>query len=151
MKILIVDDSKAMRMIVTRTLRQAGYGDHTFVEAVDGADGFVCTVDWSGSPVVRERMHWVAAEATATAAALHAATGEPEYDAWYRTWWQHVADHFRDTEHGSWHHELATDLTPSTVTWAGKPDTYHAFQATLIPRLPLAPTLAAALRDGLLA
>ncbi len=39
MKILIVDDSKAMRMIVTRTLRQAGYGDHTFVEAVDGADG----------------------------------------------------------------------------------------------------------------
>ncbi len=66
--------------------------------AVDGADGFVYTVDWSGAPVVRERMHWVAAEATATAAALHAATGEPEYDAWYRTWWQHVADHFRDTD-----------------------------------------------------
>ena len=39
MKILIVDDSKAMRMIVTRTLRQAGYGDHTFLEAVDGSDG----------------------------------------------------------------------------------------------------------------
>ena len=39
MKILIVDDSKAMRMIVTRTLRQAGYGDHVFVEAVDGSDG----------------------------------------------------------------------------------------------------------------
>ena len=118
--------------------------------AVDGADGFVYTVDWSGSPVVRERMHWVAAEAVAAAAALHAATGEPGYDAWYRTWWQHVADHFRDTEHGSWRHELTTDLAPSSVTWAGKPDTYHAFQATLIPRLPLAPTLAAALRDGLL-
>ena len=29
MKIVIVDDSKAMRMIVMRTLRQAGYGDHT--------------------------------------------------------------------------------------------------------------------------
>ena len=40
--------------------------------AVDGADGFVYTVDWDGRPVVRERMHWVAAEATATAAALHA-------------------------------------------------------------------------------
>ena len=26
--VLIVDDSKAMRMIVTRTLRQAGFGDH---------------------------------------------------------------------------------------------------------------------------
>ncbi len=47
--------------------------------AVDGADGFVYTVDWSGQPVVRERMHWVAAEATATAAALHAATGDPAY------------------------------------------------------------------------
>ena len=36
------------------------------------------------------------------------------------------------------------------MTWQGKPDVYHAFQATLIPRLPLSPTLAAALRDGLL-
>ena len=31
--------------------------------AVDGTDGFVYTVDWTGRPVVRERMHWVAAEA----------------------------------------------------------------------------------------
>ena len=36
MRILIVDDSKAMRMIVTRTLRQAGFGDHVFAEADDG-------------------------------------------------------------------------------------------------------------------
>ena len=38
MKILIVDDSKAMRMIVMRHLRQAGYGDHDFVEAANGAE-----------------------------------------------------------------------------------------------------------------
>ena len=119
--------------------------------AVDGADGFVYTVDWSGAPVVRERMHWVAAEATATAAALYAATGEATYADWYATWWQHVADCFLDTEHGSWRHELSPRNTPSSVTWAGKPDTYHAFQATLIPRLPLSPTLAAALRDQHLA
>ena len=118
--------------------------------AVDGADGFVYTVDWSGAPVVRERMHWVAAEATATAAALHAATGDPTYADWYTTWWQHVADCFLDREHGSWRHELSPTNEPSGVTWEGKPDTYHAFQATLIPRLPLSPTLAAALRDGLL-
>ncbi|MCC7125876.1 MAG: response regulator [Acidobacteria bacterium] len=36
MHILIVDDSRAMRMIVTRTLRQAGFKDHTFTEAEDG-------------------------------------------------------------------------------------------------------------------
>jgi two-component system chemotaxis response regulator CheY len=38
MRILIVDDSKAMRLIVMRALRQAGYGDHTLVEATDGAE-----------------------------------------------------------------------------------------------------------------
>ena len=39
MKILIVDDSKAMRMIVKRTLRQAGFGDHEIIEAEDGQQG----------------------------------------------------------------------------------------------------------------
>lgn len=118
--------------------------------AVDGADGFVYTVDWDGRPVVRERMHWVAAEATATAAALHAVTGDPAYGALYTTWWEHIAACFIDPGHGSWHHELSPSLEPSSLTWQGKPDIYHAFQATLIPRLPLAPTLAAALAAGLL-
>lgn len=39
MKILVVDDSRAMRMLVTRTLRQAGFGDHDIVEAENGAQG----------------------------------------------------------------------------------------------------------------
>ena len=38
MKILIADDSRVMRQIVIRTLRQAGYDDHEIVEAEDGAD-----------------------------------------------------------------------------------------------------------------
>jgi two-component system chemotaxis response regulator CheY len=37
MRVLIVDDSKAMRMIVMRTLRQAGF-EATVTEAVDGID-----------------------------------------------------------------------------------------------------------------
>lgn len=37
MQIMVVDDSRAMRMIVLRTLRQAGFRDHTFTEAADGA------------------------------------------------------------------------------------------------------------------
>jgi two-component system chemotaxis response regulator CheY len=37
MKILVVDDSKAMRMIVRRTLRQAGFGEHDVEEAENGA------------------------------------------------------------------------------------------------------------------
>jgi len=118
--------------------------------AADGADGFVYTVDWQGTPVVRERMHWVTAEATATAAALHAATGDPSYAAWYATWWDHLAEVFIDHELGSWRHELDPQNRPSGVVWNGKPDTYHAFQATLVPRLPLTPAFAGALRDGLL-
>ncbi|MET8151186.1 response regulator [Actinoplanes sp. NPDC049668] len=38
MKILIADDSRVMRQIVSRTLRQAGFGDHDLVEAADGQE-----------------------------------------------------------------------------------------------------------------
>jgi two-component system chemotaxis response regulator CheY len=38
MKILVVDDSKAMRMIIRRTLRQAGFGEHIVSEAANGKD-----------------------------------------------------------------------------------------------------------------
>jgi len=37
MKIMIVDDSTAMRMIVRKTLRQAGFDGHEISEADDGA------------------------------------------------------------------------------------------------------------------
>ncbi|MDX1697968.1 MAG: response regulator [Thiohalobacterales bacterium] len=39
MKILIVDDSRAMRLIVMKTLREAGYDGHDLSEAEDGARG----------------------------------------------------------------------------------------------------------------
>jgi len=38
MKILVVDDSKAMRMIVIRTLKQTELTDFTTLEATDGTD-----------------------------------------------------------------------------------------------------------------
>lgn len=38
MRIFIVDDSMAMRMLVKRALREAGYGDHTIEEAANGKD-----------------------------------------------------------------------------------------------------------------
>lgn len=39
MKILIVDDSRVMRQIVVRTLRQAGFAGHELVEAANGVEG----------------------------------------------------------------------------------------------------------------
>jgi two-component system chemotaxis response regulator CheY len=38
MRILVVDDSKAMRMIVVRTLHLAGYEDHEIVQAANGRE-----------------------------------------------------------------------------------------------------------------
>ncbi len=37
-RILVVDDSKAMRLIVRRTLRQAGFGDYEVDEACNGVE-----------------------------------------------------------------------------------------------------------------
>jgi two-component system chemotaxis response regulator CheY len=39
-KILIADDSRVMRQIVSRTLRQAGYDGHDLVEAADGRQAY---------------------------------------------------------------------------------------------------------------
>jgi sulfoquinovose isomerase len=118
--------------------------------AVDGADGFVYTSDWDGRPVVRDRMHWVVAEATAAAAALWSRTGEPSYARHYERWWDYIADAVIDRTKGSWHHQLDETNRPIATVWPGKPDLYHAVQATLFPRLPLAPSLATALSRGLL-
>ena len=110
----------------------------------DGAPGFVYTTDWEGRPVVRERMHWVVAEGIAAAAALHRRTGEEDDARRYAEWWAYARDHLIDHERGSWHHELDAANRPQASVWPGKPDLYHAVQATLLPRLPLAPSLARA-------
>ncbi len=117
--------------------------------AVDGADGFVYTVDFAGEPVVHERMHWVACEAVGAAAALELVTGEQQYAEWYQRVWDYAATQLIQRP-GAWRHELDAQNRPSARTWPGKPDIYHALQATLIPRLPLAPALAPALARGLL-
>lgn len=116
--------------------------------SADGAPGFVYTIGWDGVPVVRERMHWVAAEAIGAASALWQRTRAPEYADQYRQWWDFVGMHHLDHRGGSWWHELGPDNLPSTTVWEGKADIYHALQATLIPRLPLTPALAAALAGG---
>lgn len=118
--------------------------------AADGADGFVYTTDWDGKPVVRQRLHWVLAEGIAAAAALYTATLDDRYAEDYAAGWAYATRYLIDTDRGSWRHELDENNTPAATVWVGKPDVYHAFQAVLVPRLPLSPTFAAALRDGFL-
>ena len=45
MKILIVDDSRVMRQIVKRTLRQAGFTGHDLVEAGDGSQALALVME----------------------------------------------------------------------------------------------------------
>ena len=116
--------------------------------AVDGADGFVYTTDWAGRPVVRDRMHWVVAEGFAAAAALQQRTQEDRYAKLARTWWAYAERYLIDRERGSWHHQRNPRNEVIGTVWPGKPDLYHAVQATLVPRLPLARGLAAALAAG---
>jgi len=117
----------------------------------DGAPGFVYTTDWSGEPVVRSRMHWVLAEAVNAAEALRQATGESRYADDAAQWWSYADRVLIDHDRGSWHHELDTHNRPAGTVWPGKPDVYHAYQAAILPELPIAPSFATALaaRGGL--
>ena len=140
---------------------QAGEGHDWMLDAAralfaralaDGWDeartGFVYTVGADGAPVVADRFHWVLTEAIGAAAYLYRATGDEDYDRWYQRFWDHAALFLIDRRDGSWRHELTPDNRPGHTTWTGKPDLYHALQATLFARTPLAAGLAAHLAGG---
>ncbi|VEG73767.1 AGE family epimerase/isomerase [Actinomyces slackii] len=122
---------------------------------VDGGPGFVYTTDFSGSPVVRERMHWVVCEGVSAAAALRQALlddgrGEIDvelYEHCYRSWLDYAEEYLIEAP-GVWTHELDPQGRPSTRTWDGHPDIYHALQMTLMPRLPVWPAMGQALAEG---
>ncbi|APC37971.1 N-acyl-D-glucosamine 2-epimerase [Nocardiopsis dassonvillei] len=116
--------------------------------AVDGAEGFVYTLDWQDRPVVRERMHWVVAEAAMAAWALGEHTGVATYADLHERWWAYADRYHVDRERGSWHHELDPDNRPAASVWPGKPDVYHAYQAALLPQIGLSASIAAALLPG---
>lgn len=110
--------------------------------------GIVYTTDWSGTPVVRERFHWVMGEAVLAAEALSHRTGRPPYADWAQRWWSEIDEHFIDDTTGAWRHELSPTLGLSSRTWTGRPDAYHAFNALTLPGLPLFPSPAARHEPG---
>ena len=54
MKVLIVDDSRAMRMIVRRTLRQAGFDGITVDEATNGKEGLAKVAEFGPDLVLSD-------------------------------------------------------------------------------------------------
>lgn len=105
--------------------------------------GFVYTVDWDGTPVVDSRFFWPMTEAAGALHWLALATGEDRWKELYAQVWDRAQAHFVDTERGGWHSEVDGDGRPVAVTWDGKPDLYHVFQATLYAHLPVDRGLAA--------
>ena len=113
--------------------------EHLYTTAVgdawnaDGAPGLVYTTDWTGQPVVHDRMHWTLAEAINTAAVLYRVTGEAQYAADYAEFMKYLDETVLDHENGSWFHQLDRNNQVAGTVWPGKPDLYHALQACLIP------------------
>ncbi len=128
--------------------------EHLYTTAVgdawnaDGAPGLVYTTDWTGRPVVHDRMHWTLAEAINTSAVLHRVTGKERYAADYAQFMAYLDSTVLDHKNGSWFHQLDRNNQVIGTVWPGKSDLYHAFQATLIPCLPLEVSIAAAVAKG---
>lgn len=99
----------------------------------DGAPGIVYTTDWTGKPVVHDRMHWTLAEAINTSAILYHVTGKEKYAEDYAAFMQYLDEDVLDHELGSWFHQLDRENHVIGTVWPGKSDIYHALQATLIP------------------
>ncbi|CCQ14723.1 N-acyl-D-glucosamine 2-epimerase [Rhodococcus sp. AW25M09] len=148
------------RLLVQASLVTTSAQGHDYVEsakslyhraAQDGwqpgpTPGFVYTTDWTGKPVVTGRLHWVLCEAIGAAATLARHTGEDRYESDYRAWWDVAAEYFLDRVDGSRHHELDPRNVPAATVWSGKPDLYHAVQATWISRYAPSSSMLAALR-----
>ncbi len=128
--------------------------EHLYTTAVgdawnaDGAPGLVYTTDWTGRPVVHDRMHWTLAEAINTSAVLHRVTGKERYAADYAQFMAYLDSTVLDHKNGSWFHQLDRNNQVIGTVWPGKSDLYHAFQATLIPCLPPEVSIAAAVAKG---
>ncbi len=127
----LVDDAVAL-FEQSVAVGWAGDGDPDTV-------GIPYTFDWSDAVVVDTRLHWVMCEAVLAADAVHRRTGHAGAGRLVDTWWACIERWFVDDRGGSWWHELDPAGRPATTVWTGKPDVYHAYQAVLLPDLPLGP------------
>lgn len=114
----------------------------------DGAPGICYTTDWDGKPVVHDRMHWTLAEAINTAGVLAQVTKKEKYAADYAEFMQYLDEKVLDHVNGSWFHQLDKNNQVLDTVWPGKPDIYHALQATLIPYHDPSASIAVAVKNA---
>ena len=105
--------------------------DTALARAWDNKHGGICYgFAPDGSVCDDDKYFWVQAESLVAAALLHARTGEPTYDDWYRRLWAYAWEHFVDHRHGAWYRLLTRDnrKLSDEKSPAGKTD-YHTMGA----------------------
>jgi len=114
----------------------------------EGKPGIAYTTDWSGVPVVKDRMHWTLAEAINTSAVLYNVTSDEKYSDDYAAYMEYLDEFVHDKVNGSWFHQLDENNNVIGTVWPGKSDLYHAFQSTLIPYSDVSVSIAKAVKDN---
>ncbi|QDC08560.1 AGE family epimerase/isomerase [Oceanicola sp. D3] len=100
------------------------------------AGGLHYTVSLGGAPLLRDRYWWPVTEGIGALASLIKLERREEDEIWYRKLWSFAAEHFIDHERGGWYPGLDAAGQPTETQFKGKPDIYHALQATLYPLAP---------------
>jgi mannose/cellobiose epimerase-like protein (N-acyl-D-glucosamine 2-epimerase family) len=98
--------------------------------------GFYYTLNWDGTPRVRDRYWWPCCEGIGAAHFLSQLDPNPAYEEWYRRIWTFATAAFIDPANGGWRAQVDDKLKPNSDPFFGKPDIYHSLQACVIPLLP---------------
>ncbi|WP_435169289.1 AGE family epimerase/isomerase [Falsirhodobacter sp. 1013] len=109
--------------------------------------GFVYTLGRDGQVAIPDRYWWPVTEGIGALSALIKADPQPQDAAWYDRLWTFADRHLIDHAQGGWFPELDEEGKPVSRQFLGKPDIYHALQATLLPLVPGLSRLAAELAD----
>lgn len=99
----------------------------------EGRGGLYYTLEYDGSPRVRDRLWWPICEGIGAAHFLSGLVEGGDCELWYRRFWDFATRRLIDAEHGGWNCQLDDELRPIPGYFQGKPDIYHALQACLIP------------------
>ena len=95
--------------------------------------GFYYTLDWTGQPLVRDKIWWPLCEGIGAAVFLGDLSDRPFYEGWYRKFWDYLESHTIEAGTGRWIPQLDAEGRVKTTLFSGRPDIYHALQACLIP------------------
>ncbi|MEM8570694.1 MAG: AGE family epimerase/isomerase [Pseudomonadota bacterium] len=112
------------------------------------AGGLAYTLDRKGTVAIPDRYWWPVTEGIGVLATLLKIDPSDEDEDWYHRLWDFAARHFVDAKRGGWFPEIDADGAPTARQFEGKPDIYHALQATLYPLAPGVARHLGALRQG---